>query len=138
MVHWHVGHMNWDAHGLSQNPCTNQQDGTTLGWHGDIDEEMMPRWHASFVFWFFLMYIGNGSSCHNPTRNNIFDNLDKANELLIVDCKHSINRTIFYLGSPFENRKKLNSKTYHKNIIHWMQLLWMIKNKYCSLLCIDF
>jgi hypothetical protein len=53
MVHWQVGHINWDSNGLNQNPCTNQQDGTTLGWHGDIDEEMMPRWHASFVFWFF-------------------------------------------------------------------------------------
>lgn len=71
------------------------------------------------MFWFFfLMYIGNGSSCHNLTKNNNFDNLNKANELLIVDCKHSISQTIFYLGRLFENRQNLNSKTYDKNIIH--------------------
>jgi hypothetical protein len=66
----------------------------------------------------FSIYIGNGSSCHNPTGNNIFDDLDKANELLIVHCKHSINQTVFYLGSLFENRQNLNSKTHHKNVMH--------------------
>ncbi|CAN5961803.1 unnamed protein product [Sphagnum jensenii] len=38
---------NLDADGLSQNPCTNQEDNTGARWHGKVDEEMVPSWHAS-------------------------------------------------------------------------------------------
>jgi hypothetical protein len=37
---------NLDVDGLSQNPCTNQEDNTGTRWHGEVDEEMVPGWHA--------------------------------------------------------------------------------------------
>jgi hypothetical protein len=47
---FHVVHKpgvaNLDADGLSQNPCTNQEDNTRVRWHGEVDEEMVPGWHA--------------------------------------------------------------------------------------------
>jgi hypothetical protein len=62
----------------------------------------MSRWHAYFVLFLKTKCIlAMEVSCHNPTRNNNFDDLNKVNELLIVDCKHFINRTISYLGSLF-------------------------------------
>ncbi|OAE35993.1 hypothetical protein AXG93_93s1320 [Marchantia polymorpha subsp. ruderalis] len=42
-----LGVANLDADGLSRNPCTSQQDDTGARWHGEVDEEMMPGWHAS-------------------------------------------------------------------------------------------
>ncbi|CAK9857269.1 unnamed protein product [Sphagnum jensenii] len=47
-----------DANGLSRNPCTNQEDNTGARWHGEVDEEMLPRWHASA----FLCLLGVDSS----------------------------------------------------------------------------
>jgi hypothetical protein len=37
---------NLDADGLSRNPCTSQEDDTGAKWHGEVDEEMVPGWHA--------------------------------------------------------------------------------------------
>jgi hypothetical protein len=42
-----LGVANFDADGLSQNPCTSQEDNTGARWHGEVDEEMVPSWHAS-------------------------------------------------------------------------------------------
>ncbi len=36
------GIANLDADGLSQNPCTSQEDNTGARWHGEVDEEMVP------------------------------------------------------------------------------------------------
>ncbi len=41
------GIANLDVDGLSRNPCTNQEDDTGVRWHGEVDEEMVPGWHAS-------------------------------------------------------------------------------------------
>jgi hypothetical protein len=56
-VHRH-GVANLNADGLSQNPCTNQEDDTKARWHGKVDEEMLPSWHASA----FLCLLGVDSS----------------------------------------------------------------------------
>ncbi len=45
---------NLDADGLSQNPCTSQEDNTGARWHGEVDEEMVLGWHAST----FLCLLG--------------------------------------------------------------------------------
>ncbi|OAE18498.1 hypothetical protein AXG93_163s1310 [Marchantia polymorpha subsp. ruderalis] len=46
------GVANLDADGLSRNPCTSQEDDTGARWHGEVDEEMVPGWHASaFMCW---------------------------------------------------------------------------------------
>ncbi|OAE20886.1 hypothetical protein AXG93_3256s1330 [Marchantia polymorpha subsp. ruderalis] len=46
------GVANLDADGLSQNPCTSQEDDTGGRWHVEVDEEMVPSWHASaFMCW---------------------------------------------------------------------------------------
>jgi hypothetical protein len=45
---------NLDADGLSRNPCTSQEDDTGARWHGEVDEEMVPGWHASA----FLCLLG--------------------------------------------------------------------------------
>ncbi len=40
------GVANLDVNGLSRNPCTSQEDDTGARWHGEVDEEMVPGWHA--------------------------------------------------------------------------------------------
>jgi hypothetical protein len=52
------GVANLDADGLSRNPCTSQEDDTGTRWHGEVDEEMLPSWHASA----FLCLLGVDSS----------------------------------------------------------------------------
>ena len=42
-----LGTANLDADGLSRNPSTSQQDATGARWHDEVDEEMVPGWHAS-------------------------------------------------------------------------------------------
>jgi len=37
------GVANFDANGLSQNPCTNLKDNIGARWHGEVDEEMGAR-----------------------------------------------------------------------------------------------
>jgi hypothetical protein len=53
VVHKH-GVANLDADGLSQNLCTSQKDDIKARWHGEVDEEMVPSWHASA----FLCLLG--------------------------------------------------------------------------------
>jgi hypothetical protein len=48
------GVTNLDVDGLSRNPCTSQEDNTRVRWHGEVDEEMVPSWHASA----FLCLLG--------------------------------------------------------------------------------
>ncbi len=57
MVH-RPGVANLDANGLSQNPCTSEEDDTRARWHGEVDEKMVPGWHASA----FLCLLGVDSS----------------------------------------------------------------------------
>jgi hypothetical protein len=52
------GIANLNADGLSQNPCTSQEDDTRARWRGEVDEEMVPSWHASA----FLCLLGVDSS----------------------------------------------------------------------------
>jgi hypothetical protein len=49
---------NLDADGLSQNPCTSHEDDIGARWHGEVDEEMVPSWHASA----FLCLLGVDSN----------------------------------------------------------------------------
>ncbi len=53
-----LGVANLDADGLSRNPCTSQEDNIRARWHGEVDEEMVPGWHASA----FLCLLGVDSS----------------------------------------------------------------------------
>lgn len=46
MVH-RVGIANLDIDGLNQNACTGQHDDIGASWHDEVDEKMVPRWHAS-------------------------------------------------------------------------------------------
>ncbi len=57
MVH-RLGVINLDANGLNWNPCTSQEDDIGARWHGEVDEEMVPRWHALA----FLCLLGVDSS----------------------------------------------------------------------------
>ncbi len=41
-----LGVANLNADGLSRNPCTSQEDDTRIRWHGEVDEEVVPSWHA--------------------------------------------------------------------------------------------
>jgi hypothetical protein len=34
------------ANGLSWNPSSNEEDTTRASWHGDVDLEVIPGWHA--------------------------------------------------------------------------------------------
>ena len=42
-----LGTANLDVDGLSRNPSTSQQDAIGARWHDEVDEEMVPGWHAS-------------------------------------------------------------------------------------------
>jgi hypothetical protein len=53
-----LGVVNLDADGLRCNPCTSQEDDIGTRWHGEVDEEMVPSWHASA----FLCLLGVDSS----------------------------------------------------------------------------
>ncbi len=35
---------------MNQNPSSNGEDTTRAHWHGDVDLEAIPRWHASAYF----------------------------------------------------------------------------------------
>ncbi len=56
-MHRH-GVANLDADGLSRNPCISQEDNIRARWHGEVDEEMVPGWHASA----FLCLLGVDSN----------------------------------------------------------------------------
>jgi hypothetical protein len=45
IIHKH-GKVNQDANGLSWNPSSNKEDTTGVHWHGDMDLEVVPEWHA--------------------------------------------------------------------------------------------
>ncbi len=49
---------NLDADGLSRNPCISQEDDIGARWHGEVDEELVPSWHASA----FLCLLGVDSN----------------------------------------------------------------------------
>jgi hypothetical protein len=51
--------------GWSWNWYTSQHDGIRARWHGEIDKEMVPRWHA-FIF---FMHFNYDNSCHYPTND---------------------------------------------------------------------
>jgi hypothetical protein len=38
---------NWNVDGLSWNPSSCEEDTIGAMWHGKVDLEAMPRWHAS-------------------------------------------------------------------------------------------
>jgi hypothetical protein len=40
---------------LNQNPSSNKEDTTQAHWHGDVDLEAIPRWHA---FAYFCTLLG--------------------------------------------------------------------------------
>ncbi len=40
------GRFNWNVDGLSWNLSFNKEDTTRVIWHGDVDLEALPRWHA--------------------------------------------------------------------------------------------
>jgi hypothetical protein len=40
---------------LNQNPSSNEDDTTWAHWHGDVDLEEIPRWHA---FAYFCTLLG--------------------------------------------------------------------------------
>jgi hypothetical protein len=52
------GVTNPDANGLSWNPCTSQEDNIGVRWHDEVNEEMVPGWHASA----FLCLLGVDSN----------------------------------------------------------------------------
>jgi hypothetical protein len=41
-----LGKVNQDVNGLSWNPSSNEEDTIGVHWHGDVDLEAIPRWHA--------------------------------------------------------------------------------------------
>jgi len=41
--------LNWDVDGLNWNPSSNEEDTTGAHWHGDVDLEAIPGWHA-FIY----------------------------------------------------------------------------------------
>jgi len=53
-----LGVVNLHVDGLSRNPCNSQEDNTGVRWHGKVDEEMVPGWHALA----FLCLLGVDSS----------------------------------------------------------------------------
>ncbi|OAE34678.1 hypothetical protein AXG93_230s1020 [Marchantia polymorpha subsp. ruderalis] len=47
-----LGVANLNADGLSRNPCISQEDDIGARWHNEVDEEVVPDWHASdFMCW---------------------------------------------------------------------------------------
>jgi hypothetical protein len=38
--------VNQDAHGLNRNPSSNEEDTIDARWHGEVDLEVVPGWHA--------------------------------------------------------------------------------------------
>jgi hypothetical protein len=54
-----AGRVNRDANGLSQNPSSNEEDITSVRWHGKVDLEAIPRWDASTYVCTLLGYFGD-------------------------------------------------------------------------------
>jgi hypothetical protein len=42
-----LGKVNRDVNGLIWNPSSNEEDTIRVHCHGDVDLEVIPRWHAS-------------------------------------------------------------------------------------------
>jgi hypothetical protein len=51
--------VNQDANGLNQNPSSNKEDTVKARWHGDVDLEVVPRWHASTYYCTLLGCFGD-------------------------------------------------------------------------------
>ncbi len=51
--------VNQDANGLNQNPSSNKEDTIKARWHGDVDLEVVPRWHASTYYCTLLGCFGD-------------------------------------------------------------------------------
>lgn len=45
-----VSRVNQDADGLSWNQSYSEEDTIAVQWHGDINLEVVPRWHVSTYF----------------------------------------------------------------------------------------
>jgi hypothetical protein len=41
-----AGMVNWDVDLLSSNPSSNKEDTIKAQLHGDMDLEVLPRWHT--------------------------------------------------------------------------------------------
>ncbi len=59
---------NLDVDGLSRNPCTSQEDDTRARWHGEVDEEMVPGWHASAFL--CLLVVDSSMEGHMTSYSN--------------------------------------------------------------------
>jgi hypothetical protein len=50
-----VGRVNQDADGLNRNPSSSEEDTTNARWHGEVDLEVVLRWH---VFAYLCTLLG--------------------------------------------------------------------------------
>ncbi len=92
------GVTNFDADGLSRNPCTSQEDNTRVRWHGEVDEEMVPGWHASAFLCLLVVDSSmeghmtsyssqrvNGQSSHLEVRDGSTGHHDVHDDTLVLE-----------------------------------------------------
>jgi hypothetical protein len=92
------GVTNFDADGLSRNPCTSQEDNTGVRWHGEVDEEMVPGWHASAFLCLLVVDSSmeghmtsyssqrvNGQSSHLEVRDGSTGHHDVHDDTLVLE-----------------------------------------------------
>jgi hypothetical protein len=84
------GVANLDANGLSRNPCTNQEDNTGVKWHGEVNEEMVPGWHASA----FLCLLGVDSSMDGHVTSYSSQRVDGQSSNLEVGDSNTGHRDV--------------------------------------------
>jgi hypothetical protein len=59
-----------NADGLSQNPSSNEEDTIGALWHGDVDLEVIPKWHA-------FVYLCTLLGCYGDVPHINLDNGDR-------------------------------------------------------------
>jgi hypothetical protein len=62
--------VNRNVDGLSQNPNSNEEDTIGAHWHGDVDLEVVPRWHT-------FAYLCTLLGCYGDVPHTNVDNEDR-------------------------------------------------------------
>jgi hypothetical protein len=68
-----AGRVNRDVDGLNQNPSVNEVDTTSARWHGEVDLETVPGWHAFAYLCSWDVSQGNTGSGNS---HNDYDELE--------------------------------------------------------------
>ena len=105
---------NLDADGLSRNPSSLQEDLTGARWHGTLDQEAVPGWHAStYLAW---MEGGSNQTIGGTTKDDAADGPETDLVQGVIDVwedqgvLHRMQRGVFPHGATSHERDQITHR----------------------------